>query len=187
MVGENNEPLRLTSDLKTIHSLAWSADGKFIYSASDRTGENQIRRVPASGGDAVQITRDGGFESAASADGKWIYYTKNSPDVGLRRISTTTTAENFDEAQIPKLNNEGFQNVWTLTKNGIYFIANADHSPFKIKFYDFSNERISEIAETDKFNASAFAGMTVSPDGKTIVFAQFDQNASNIMLAEIAN
>ncbi len=182
---EGGEPRRLTTDAASDTFPAWSADGKYIYFASDRTGENQLWRVPASGGDAVRITRDGGFESAASPDGKWIYYTKNSPEIGLRRVSATATFENSDETQIPKLNNEGFQNFWTLTKNGVYFIASADKSPNKIKFYDFLTERVSEVAETDKFTAAGFAGMTAAPDGKTIVFAQFDQNASNITLAEI--
>ena len=182
---EGGEARRLTVDAASDLYPSWSADGKFVYFASDRTGENQLWRVPASGGDAVQITRDGGFESFASADGKWIYYTKNSPEIGLRRVSAAATAENSDETTITRLNNEGFQNVWTLTKNGIYFVAGPDRSPAKIKFYDPATEQISEIAETDKFNSSGFAGMTVSPDGKTIVFAQFDQNASNIMLADI--
>ena len=182
---EGGEPRRLTTGAAGNIFPAWSADGKYVYFASDRTGENQLWRVPSNGGDAVQITRNGGFESFASADGKWIYYTKNSPDVGLYRVSAAATFENSDETPIAQVNNQGFQNAWTLAGNGIYFIARADRSPYKIKFYDFSTERISEIAETDKFNASEFAGMTVSPDGKSIVFAQFDQNASSIMLAEI--
>ena len=182
---EGGEPRRLTTGAAGNIFPAWSADGKYVYFASDRTGENQLWRVPSNGGDAVQITRNGGFESFASADGKWIYYTKNSPDVGLYRVSAAATFENSDETPIAQVNNQGFQNTWTLAGNGIYFIASADRSPYKIKFFDFSTERISEIAETDKFNASGFAGMTVSPDGKSIVFAQFDQNASSIMLAEI--
>ena len=182
---EGGEPRRLTDNTASDSYPAWSADGKYIYFASDQTGENQLWRVPAAGGDAVQITRDGGFQSFAAPDGKWIYYTKNSPDIGLYRVSATATFENSDEAQISKVNDEGFQNIWTLTKKGIYFIARADRSPYKIKLYDFSTEQISEVAETNKFNFSGFAGMTVMPNGKTIVFAQYDQNASNIMLAEI--
>ena len=118
-------------------------------------------------------------------DGKWIYYTKNFPDIRLRRVSADATFENSDEILVSKVTDEGFQNAWTLTTKGIYFIAKADKSPAKIKLYKPANQRIGEIAETDKFNPSGFAGMTVSPDGKSIVFAQFDQNASNIMLAEI--
>ncbi len=182
---EGGEPRRLTTDTANDTYPSWSADGKYIYFASDRTGENQLWRVPATGGDAVQITRDGGFESFASADGKWIYYTKNFPDIGLRRVSAAATFENSDEILVSKVNDEGFQNAWTLAANRIYFIARTDRAPYKIKFYDPVTQRISEIAEADKFNPSGFAGMTVSPDGKIIVFAQFDQNASNITLAEI--
>lgn len=185
MPVEGGELRRLTNAAENDVFPSWSADGEYIYFASDRSGENQIWRVSSSGGDAVRVTRGGGYELAVTANGKWIYYTKSSPESGLWRVSANATPENSDETPVTRINSEGLQNAWTLTKNGIYFITRAEKSSAKIKFYDFSTERISEIAETDRFNPSGFAGMTVSPDGKSIAFAQFDQNASNIMLAEI--
>lgn len=182
---EGGEARPLTGDDASDFLPEWSADGRFVYFASERTGAKQIWRVPADGGEAVQITRSGGLESAASPDGKWIYYIKESFDGGLWRVSANATAANSDEAQVSQLVNEGFQNVWTHTQNGIYFIARAEKPPAKIKFFDFSTEQVSEIAESEKFVFSKHAGMTVSPDGKIILLAQFDQNASNIMLAEI--
>lgn len=167
------EPVRLTDTEVHEQYPVFSPDGTHIAFVRDFKTHGEIILIPALGG-AERIVA-----------GKWIYYTKNSPEIGLRRVSAAATAENSDEAQIPKVNNEGFQNAWTLTKNGVYFIAPADHSPAVIKFYDFATERISDIVESDRFKSSAFAGMTVSPDGKTVLFAQFDQNASSIMLAEL--
>ena len=182
---ENGEARPLTFDASYDSLPAWSADGQFIYFASDRTGANQIWRVPANGGDAVQITRGGGFESFASPDGKWLYYIKDSADSGLWRVSATASAKISDESQISGIAEEGFQNIWTLTKKGVYFIASAEKPPAKIKFFDFSTEQTSEIGQIENFASSKYAGMTVSPDGKTILIARFDQIASTIMLAEI--
>ena len=189
---EGAAPRPLITDAADDSFPAWSADGKFVYFASDRTGINQIWRVPSGGGDAVQITRGGGLEAIASPDGKYIYYVKDSPDKdspgggGLWRVSTAAAAaERSDEMQITELAREGFQNIWALTPKGIFFIARSEKSPVVIKFYDFFNNRVSAFGQIENFAASKNAGMTISPDTKDILFAQFDQNASNIMVAEI--
>src|SRR5262249_11918739 len=54
----------------------WSRDGKWIYFASDRTGRFEIWRVPAEGGTAEQITRDGGYLVFESTDVQTLYDTK---------------------------------------------------------------------------------------------------------------
>jgi len=38
---------------------SWSRDGQSIYFRSVRSGSSEIWKVPAAGGDAVQITRNG--------------------------------------------------------------------------------------------------------------------------------
>ena len=48
----------------------------WIYFDSARTGEQQIFKMPATGGEAVQLTRDGGFAPLESSDAKFLYYTK---------------------------------------------------------------------------------------------------------------
>jgi Tol biopolymer transport system component len=47
---------------------AWSGDGRFLYFASDRTGSFELWREPASGGQATQVTRHGGFMARESPD-----------------------------------------------------------------------------------------------------------------------
>ena len=56
---------------------SWSRDGRWIYFDSARTGEQQVWKIPEAGGDAIQVTRDGGFAPLESPDGKFIYYTKD--------------------------------------------------------------------------------------------------------------
>ena len=56
---------------------SWSRDGKWIYFASNRSGEDQVWKMPADGGEAVRVTRKGGFVAFESPDGQWVYYTKS--------------------------------------------------------------------------------------------------------------
>ena len=55
---------------------SWSRDGQWIYFASPRTGRSEVWKVPAAGGQAVQITKRGGFAAFESQDGKSLYYAK---------------------------------------------------------------------------------------------------------------
>ena len=50
----------LTSDAFNNTRPSWSLDGRWIYFASDRTGDWQIWKMPSAGGKPEQITRGGG-------------------------------------------------------------------------------------------------------------------------------
>jgi dipeptidyl aminopeptidase/acylaminoacyl peptidase len=65
---------------------SWSGDGRWIYFDSARTGEQQVWKIPEAGGDAIQVTRDGGFAPLESPDGKVIYYTKGLFDTSVWRL-----------------------------------------------------------------------------------------------------
>src|SRR5713226_3739280 len=65
----------------------WSGDGQWIYYGSNRTGANQVWKIPSRGGTPVQITRNGGYASSESSDGKWLYYTRDLSDVHLWKMA----------------------------------------------------------------------------------------------------
>ncbi len=61
---------------------SYSHDGRWIYFASDRSGEWQVWKVPVEGegkqpGSAQQMTRQGGFAAFESPDGRFVYYAKD--------------------------------------------------------------------------------------------------------------
>src|SRR4029450_13781912 len=79
VIGANGgKPRRLTLSLATDAVPSWSGDGKWVYFGSDRSGEDQVWKVPASGGEAVRVTHKGGFMALESPDGKWVYYMKSN-------------------------------------------------------------------------------------------------------------
>ena len=56
---------------------SWSRDERWIYFDSARTGEQQVWKIPANGGEAIQLTQDGGFAPLESPDGKFLHYVKS--------------------------------------------------------------------------------------------------------------
>jgi Tol biopolymer transport system component len=49
---------------------SFSHNGRWLYFDSDRSGEQQVWKMPAEGGEQVQVTRKGGSNPQESADGK---------------------------------------------------------------------------------------------------------------------
>ncbi len=182
---EGGAARRLTTDAGRDFLPEWSADGKWIYFNSNRTGAEQLWRTPADGsGTAEQITRHGALKPAPTPDGKWIYYSKDFNSAGLWRVSASGSAETTDEQVVAELVEAGFRHAWTLTKTGIFFVAQAAQD--KIKFYDFATHQIRVLTTTSQTSLLDASGLSASADGKTILYAQYDQNASSIMLAELS-
>ena len=68
-------PRRLTFDPGEDSIPSFSTDGRFIYFTSKRSGVFEIWKMPVSGGDAEQVTRNGGVVALESKDGH-LYYTQ---------------------------------------------------------------------------------------------------------------
>lgn len=78
---------RITESVANDTRPSFSPDGNWIYFGSNRSGAREVWKVPTAGevlapGSAVQVTSDGGFCPAVSADGKYVYYSKTSSNGG---------------------------------------------------------------------------------------------------------
>jgi sugar lactone lactonase YvrE len=163
---------------------AWSPDGSSIVFCSNRTGDLQLWRVPASGGGAVQFTREGGFAPKLSPDGKFFYYLKSRANGELRRIPINGGAE---EVVVPSVRDRN----WALTRDGIYIFHMGSgatglygiNQPAELLFYDFKTRQLHNTGFTTPRRIGS-NGIAVFPDGKRLVFPQFDDLGSNIMLVE---
>lgn len=177
---EGGAPRRLTTDAAQDILPAWSHDGRLIYFCSNRNGSYEIWKMEREGGAAVQVTKRGGFESALTFDGKEIYYTKERGDGRVWRASL----EGGEESLVTELAEAGSWRYWTMTRTGIYFVPRASSAPYRVRFYDFASRAVREMATTESAPIWVYPGLSASADGKTILYAQHDQNASSIMLAE---
>ncbi|MGQ0760720.1 MAG: hypothetical protein ACT4OT_01695 [Acidobacteriota bacterium] len=55
-------------------------EGSTIAKGSTRSGQAQVWKVPVSGGQAVQVTKDGGWLSHESVDGMYLYFMPSAGD-----------------------------------------------------------------------------------------------------------
>jgi len=181
------EPTRLTSEGLSEAAPNWSADGKFLYFASDRSGRWDVWRQPSLGGPAVQVTRHGGYTSRESPDGSWLYFA--IPEIeAIYRLPVVKSGVQFDAAKElvvgppHHVQPEG----WTLTRDEIIFIDRATASqPPAIRAYNPITHKTRLVLPLNEiFLDRGDIGLSISPDAKWILYSQLDRSGSNVMVAE---
>jgi serine/threonine protein kinase/Tol biopolymer transport system component len=159
---------------------SWSKDEHWIYFASNRTGENQVWKAPAEGGEAVQVTRKGGFAAFESSDGKYLYYAKYNGEPGIWRVPV----DGGEETQVLDQPGAGWWGYWALVDGGIYYVNTEVLSHPTLEFFSFTDGRSKQIAAMEKGGSCLSPGLAVSPDQRSILYTQVDQNVSDITLVE---
>jgi Tol biopolymer transport system component len=151
---------------------SWSHDGRWIYLDSARAGAQQVFKIPANGGEAIQVTRDGGFAPLESPDGKFLYYTKALAATSLWKIPV-------EGGQATKIL-DGLSSYFNLAiaEGGVYFVP--VRKPTSIQFLSFDTNQMRSVLNFEK----PLGGLALSPDGRWILFTQIDQAGSELMLVE---
>ena len=178
--AHGGQPRRLTKVSSENVAPSWSRDGKWIYFGSTRSGSMQIWKIPAEGGGAVQVTRQGGFEGFESADGRVFYYSKGRSMPGIWQVPVS----GGEETLLLDHNKAGYWRLWAVVEKGIYFATASAHSHPIIEFFDFGTGKITQVATLEKPLSRSDPGLAVSPDGLWLLFAQMDHSGSDIMIVE---
>jgi WD40-like Beta Propeller Repeat len=157
---------------------SWSRDGRWIYFGSNRSGNWQIWKTLAHGGTAVQVTKKGGSEAFESLDGNFLYYAKEFL-AGIWKVPV----EGGEEIRVL---DHGLESLWALTDQGIYFGEMNTSAVPVLKFYRFATRQTEIFREFSKDTrldpySTAFS---VSRDGQWILYTQYDQASSNLVLME---
>lgn len=182
------EPQHLKSEIPA-EAPSWSADGKFVYFASDRGGRLEVWKQPAVGGQPTQITRNGGYTSHESRDGRWLYFSKTGRE-GIWRTSGSKAIFDgrpnaWEELVIGppyRPQTEG----WTLTADEIVFIGQATSvRPAAIRAYRIATKHMRSVsALTEVFSDRGDIGVSVSPDSRWVLYSQLDRSGSNVIVAD---
>ena len=174
-------PSRLTDDLSDDVTPSVSHDGKWIYFASTRTGRMEIWRLPVEGGEAFQVTHNGGVAPIESGDGKVIYYAKANGNTDVWKVPVS----GGDETRV-------LGPTWVfwfaVVPDGIYFI-DTDDQPYAaassrknlLNFYRFATATTEKVADI-KLNPAT--GLSVSPDGRYALMALVDPEVCDLKLVE---
>jgi Tol biopolymer transport system component/DNA-binding winged helix-turn-helix (wHTH) protein len=171
-------PRKLVTNISNVYRPHWSRDGQWIYFRSDEAGRTGLYRCPASGGDAIAVSKDiDGVSPQESFDGDAVYFASHFTDVVLKKV--TLRGPPGIESEVDGMPRVSESNLWTLTGAGIYFVP-AD-SPKSVRYFDFATRQTRPIFEVDK---DFETGLSVSPDGRWIIYSQVAYVNSDIMLVE---
>ncbi len=172
--ADGGKPLRLTINPADDAVGSWSRDGKWIYFASDRSGEWQVWKMPAQGGVPVQVTKHGGYVAFESPDSRFVYYSKGVQDTSLWRVPASGGEEQQMLDSITWLN-------FVVVPDGIYFAPGRSVGTPSIQFFSFRSRTSSLVAP---IAGTPSLGLSVSPDGRQILYSQTDQQDADLMLLE---
>jgi hypothetical protein len=133
-----------------------------------------VWKVPAGGGEAVQVTRDGGSGAAfESADGKYLYYVRRS-HIWKAPLDGGPGTQIIAEPLSYGCN-------YLVMEDGLYFIASTGYfMPAALTFFDFATGRLTPITKIDRW----FLGLAVSPDRRSILYTEIKDTGGSLMLVE---
>ena len=170
----------ITNDRSTNLRPSWSRDGKWIYFSSGRSGGRQLFKARSSGGPAIPITKQGGFEAFESPDEKHLYYVRadeKPENVGIWQVPVN----GGDEVRVV---DQGGRGSFAVTKNGIFIIDPLAKPAATISFYSFASRRLERIGQLPAGSKMAPSKIAVSPDEKWILYVQYDEWGSDIQMIE---
>lgn len=157
---------------------SWSGDGNWIYFTSDRTGVRQIWKMPAEGGEPVQLTHEGAGSPRESHDGRFVYYMKplgkfermagNPHHVWSVPVDGGEEQPVFEEMEIVAGGNI------TLWHESFVFLDRDEETGDRIFQFDIPTGKLEEIAYLGH-GGSYCLGCNVSPDGRWILLAKRDE------------
>jgi Tol biopolymer transport system component len=176
-------PRRLTADAPDGRSWGptWSHDGRWIYFTrrGGRPALVRIWRIPAGGGEPQQVTKDGGISGQESMDGRLVYYTKRPGGEGAPIWQVPR--EGGQEALV--LDKRPHWKNWTIWKDSIVYLDPEGASGPTIEQFDLKTRTVTEIAALG-MDTQLDNGLSVSPDGRWILYARDDLAGSDLMLIE---
>jgi hypothetical protein len=105
-----------------------------------------------------------------------LYFIKNGGNGGIWKVPVAGGGE----LQVVK--RPIFGGNYAVTGRGLYFTPPPDpDGTSPVQFLDFATGAITEVVKVEK---PLDLGLTVSPDGRWLLFAQPDYRGSNLMLVE---
>jgi hypothetical protein len=142
--------------------------------------------MPASGGDAIQVTRNVGYTPLESPDGAYLYYVETVFTPGpLWRVPTSggVAEKVLDEVLLGNFAvlDQGIYYIDRPSgEEGIYWIDRPSGET-RLRYFDFATRRsktvIRNLGRVD-------IPLTVSPDGRTILYPRLDSSVDDLMLVE---
>jgi len=182
IVGRDGGHLRRLTVEPSIDGVpTWSEDGRWIYFASTRAGViADIWRVPADGGLAIRLTRNGGFQPQESSDGRYLFYLDRPPAGvvigGTARLMRLPLGGGPEELVLDRV--RPFQ--WSVTDTGIVFVTREPDFD-AIDVYRFNDQQAARVGRLGFRIPGIYTHMTVSRDGRWALATDMVRFDSDLM------
>jgi Tol biopolymer transport system component len=158
-------------------SPSWSHDGKSLYFASKSGDEPfEIWRMTLPTGNPSRLTRNGGIGPEETSDGRYLYYCKYEVG-GLWRMPL----QGGEETEVLKNIGGGGWANWALSPDGIYFLRFGEAADVSVDFLEFATAKTRRVSTLNK---EPGWGLSLSSDGRSIVYIQNEFAQSNLMLVK---
>ncbi len=170
-------PHKLKTNVQDIKLPAWSHDGKWIYFTSDVELGHKIYRCPVEGGAAEELpAHELALRPAESADGANLYFASREVNFQVQKISLANPKSGIQTEAMPHLLQ---WTLWQVVPGGIYFVPHEE--PRTMKYFDLASHKVKVVFTLEK---DFDDGMSVSPDGRYILYSQVDEQSDEIMLMD---
>jgi Tol biopolymer transport system component len=181
IVGADGGHLRrLTTEPSIDANLTWSGDGRWIYFSSSRAGViPDIWRISPDGGQAVRITRNGGFDPKESSDGRYLFYLDRAPNSGPGRLMRAPIAGGEEVLVVERVRHF----LWSVADKGIFFVTREPDFD-AIDLYRFSDRRVARVGRLGFRIPENITHMTVSRDGRWALATEMVRFDSDLMLLD---
>jgi Tol biopolymer transport system component/DNA-binding winged helix-turn-helix (wHTH) protein len=172
-------PRKLSIDKQGNSLPYWSHDGAWIYFANGAdVGKPSIWKVPSGGGHAVQISKQG-ERPMESSDGRHVFFVRDEWlwNGWLWKSSTDGSAEERVAGMPPVV-----WDRWVVFGSDIYFVCNSNQT--EICSFDVETAKMRTVTPMNKEPPSYTGGISISRDGKRLLFPQRDEISSDLMMIE---
>jgi Tol biopolymer transport system component len=175
---DGSGPRQLTHRATDRGPSSWSRDGRFVYFNSERTGRQEIWRIPATGGFEEQVTHEGGFLPFESPDGRTLYYKREERDSPLMARPTVGGDERRIIVCVPKWG-------YAVGPEGLFHLdcISPEENPSRrgLRLWNAATGQDRLLATLDTGPAWPL-GLSVSPDGRSVLFLRYSSSLDVMMI-----
>lgn len=168
-------PRRVATAQPNLSSPSWSEDCRWLFA---HDGRNVLYRFASAGGRAERFTERPSSYSVVVGDR--VYFSAMEPD-GV--VLWTRPVAGGPEQRVEALQKIRYDDSWAATTAGIYF-TDSSSKPVSVKFFELASRTTRRLMILNHTPVPGVGpGITVSPDGRWLLYTQVDEEQSDIMLA----
>jgi Tol biopolymer transport system component len=178
---EGGSPRRLTQGPGNENAPSWSRDGRFVYfTASRERSPPDVWRVPAEGGAEERVTRGGGALAYESLDGQTLFFMQRFGQGPLLALPLVGGPQRQLAACVSFFNVGPGAVYYLGCREGPAILGRPE--PFlSLVARDLATGRERLLGNLEQ---AAGSGLTVSPDGTTVLFTKVVGEGSDLMMIE---